>query len=107
MYQSHPKVLAFVSHGGMLSLSEAAHCGKPLLAMPFFGDQFSNSAVIHASGLGSTVSFGYLNANNLAEEIRKLTTLEMQENARKVSKLWHDRPQPVIESAIYWTEILE
>lgn len=28
----------------------------------------------------------------------------MQENAKRVSKLWHDRPQPVMDSAIYWTE---
>ncbi|CAH2074447.1 unnamed protein product, partial [Iphiclides podalirius] len=100
----HEKVLGFVSHGGMLSLSEAAHCGKPLLAMPFFGDQFSNAAAVRASGLGSTMFFQNLNADNLAEEIGKLTSFGMQQSAKRVSKLWHDRPQTVLDSAIYWTE---
>ncbi|XP_068629552.1 UDP-glycosyltransferase UGT5-like [Battus philenor] len=100
----HPKVLAFISHGGMLSLSEAAHCGKPLLAMPFFGDQFSNAAAVRTSGLGTTMFFSQLNADNLVEQIMKLTSPEMQESARRVSKLWHDRPQSVMDSAIYWTE---
>ncbi|KPJ01707.1 UDP-glucuronosyltransferase 2B19 [Papilio xuthus] len=100
----HPKVLAFVSHGGMLSISEAAHCGKPLLAMPFFGDQFSNAAAVRSSGIGTTMFFEYLNADNLAEEIKKLTSSDLQKSAKRVSKLWHDRPQSVMNSAIYWTE---
>lgn len=28
----------------------------------------------------------------------------MQKNAKRISKFWHDRPQSVIDSAIYWTE---
>lgn len=28
----------------------------------------------------------------------------MQENAQRISRLWHDRPQPVMNSAIFWTE---
>ncbi|XP_034840406.1 UDP-glycosyltransferase UGT5-like [Maniola hyperantus] len=100
----HPNVLAFVSQGGMLSLSEAAHCGKPLLTIPFFGDQFSNSAAVRESGLGTTMNFHDITADTLSGAIRQLTSPKMQENARRVSKLWHDRPQPVMDSAIYWTE---
>lgn len=28
----------------------------------------------------------------------------MQQSAQRVSRLWHDRPQPVMDTAIYWTE---
>lgn len=28
----------------------------------------------------------------------------VQQNAKRISKLWHDRPQNVMDSAIYWTE---
>lgn len=28
----------------------------------------------------------------------------MQQNAQRISRLWHDRPLPVMNSAIYWTE---
>ncbi|XP_023941744.2 UDP-glucosyltransferase 2 [Bicyclus anynana] len=100
----HSNVLAFVSHGGMLSFSEAAHCGKPLITIPFFGDQFSNSAAARESGLGITMYFQDITADTLSEAIRQLTSPKMQENAKRVSKLWHDRPQNVMDSAIYWTE---
>ncbi|CAG4908050.1 unnamed protein product [Colias eurytheme] len=100
----HSKVLAFISHGGMLSLSEAAHCGKPLLAIPFFGDQFSNAAAIESSGLGTTLYFDHVSADSLKDSIEYLTTEKMQQSARSVSKLWHDRPMDVLDSAIYWTE---
>ena len=28
----------------------------------------------------------------------------MQETAKRISKLWHDRPLSVMDSAIYWVE---
>ncbi|XP_013190013.1 UDP-glycosyltransferase UGT5 [Amyelois transitella] len=100
----HPKVKAFISHGGMLSLSEAAHCGKPVLAVPFFGDQFSNAAVVVSSGLGNTLMFDRINETNLGDAIRELTSEKMQRSAQQISKMWHDRPQKVMDSAIYWIE---
>ncbi|XP_053625605.1 UDP-glycosyltransferase UGT5-like isoform X2 [Plodia interpunctella] len=101
----HPKVIAFVSHGGMLSLSEAAHCGTPVLAMPFFGDQFSNAGLVVSSGLGNMLMFDSFNDVDLANAVRELTSLKVQQNAKRISKLWHDRPQNVMDSAIYWTEV--
>ncbi|XP_063821561.1 UDP-glycosyltransferase UGT5-like [Ostrinia nubilalis] len=100
----HPKVLAFVSHGGMLSYSEAAYCGTPLIAVPFFGDQFSNAAAIKESGMGTYIFFQDLTEESLYEALMKLTSDEMQQSAQRVSKLFHDRPMPVLDSAIYWTE---
>jgi MGT family glycosyltransferase len=41
---SHPAVRAFISHCGMNSINEALYWEKPLLALPFFGDQHYNAA---------------------------------------------------------------
>lgn len=41
---SHPVVRAFVSHCGMNSINEALCWEKPILALPFFGDQHYNAA---------------------------------------------------------------
>lgn len=70
----HPKVVGFVTHGGMLSLSETTYCGKPVLVIPFFGDQFSNAAAAVANGMGIILNFDKLNADNLAEGMQELTT---------------------------------
>jgi UDP:flavonoid glycosyltransferase YjiC (YdhE family) len=42
----HPVIRAFVSHCGMNSINEALYWEKPILALPFFGDQFYNAARI-------------------------------------------------------------
>jgi UDP:flavonoid glycosyltransferase YjiC (YdhE family) len=43
---SHPAVRAFISHCGMNSINEALYWEKPILALPFFGDQHYNAARI-------------------------------------------------------------
>lgn len=40
----HPKLRAFVSHGGLLSLHEAAYHGAPTLVLPVFCDHDGNAA---------------------------------------------------------------
>lgn len=41
---SHSNVVVFVSHCGMNSIHESLYHGKPILALPFFGDQHYNAA---------------------------------------------------------------
>ncbi len=41
---SHPAVRLFISHCGMNSINEALYWAKPILALPFFGDQHYNAA---------------------------------------------------------------
>ncbi|CAG9783563.1 unnamed protein product [Diatraea saccharalis] len=100
----HPKIAGFISHGGMLSSSEAIHCGKPMVTIPFFGDQFDNSASLSEIGFAKTLLFASITSEILANAISEITSPEMQQNARRVFNLWHDRPLPVMDSAIYWTE---
>lgn len=63
---AHPRVLAFMGHGGLLSTSEAVYCGLPMVLTPMFGDQPNNVAHLVASG--AAVKLPYL-------EITKETVL--------------------------------
>ncbi|KAG8255702.1 hypothetical protein J6590_086640 [Homalodisca vitripennis] len=47
---AHPNVRAFVSHGGQASTMEAVYFAKPLVAVPFFGDQYHNANNVVCSG---------------------------------------------------------
>ncbi|GBP49191.1 Ecdysteroid UDP-glucosyltransferase [Eumeta japonica] len=61
----HENVLGFISHSGMLSSSEAMHCGVPVVSVPLFGDQFANAASARAVGLGVTIHLEDLEENTL------------------------------------------
>lgn len=70
----HPKVIAFVSHGGMLGTSEAASCGVPMVVMPFFGDQYGNGAMLEAAGMGIILNFEDVTGETLSKAIREVTS---------------------------------
>src|SRR4051794_15275412 len=42
----HPKLQAFMTHCGMNSVNEAANAGVPFVAIPLFGDQLYNAAIV-------------------------------------------------------------
>lgn len=63
---AHPSVKAFVSHCGMNSVSESLHAGKPVLALPFFGDQHYNAARVVDLGAGLRLN----KARFSSEEVR-------------------------------------
>ncbi|CAO3591930.1 unnamed protein product [Absidia cylindrospora] len=52
----HPSVLAFISHGGANSITEALYAGKKLIFYPFFGDQIGNALILTRSGVSEHLS---------------------------------------------------
>ncbi|NP_001274756.1 UDP-glucuronosyltransferase 2B14-like precursor [Bombyx mori] len=102
----HPKTLAFLSHAGMGGITEAIHFGVPVVAMPFLGDQPANAADVEESGLGIQLQFRDLTTESLLNAFQTVLNTTFREKVKKVSKAWHDRPMPPLETAIYWTEFV-
>lgn len=69
---AHPKTKAFIMHCGMNSLQEAAHYGVPLIAVPFFGDQTYNAAIVHHKQLGFVLQKDKLTEEAVTDALRKL-----------------------------------
>lgn len=65
----HPKVVAFVTHCGGNSVTEAIHSGTPMVAIPLFGDQEHNAAVAVKRGVAVRVDKKSINTLALVEAL--------------------------------------
>lgn len=51
----HPRTLAFITHSGQNSITEATWSGVPLLQVPLFGDQFKNAGTAKQRGIALVI----------------------------------------------------
>ncbi|XP_050679316.1 UDP-glycosyltransferase UGT5-like [Leptidea sinapis] len=56
---AHPKCVLFITHGGLLSTTEAIHFGVPIIGIPMFADQYLNIKRAEAKGFGKKVAMNY------------------------------------------------
>lgn len=95
----------FITHGGKGSISEAQRNGKPILGIPFFGDQRANVAKIENRKLGLKLPIESVTVDSLKTAIRELLDNHIYgSNAEHFSRLYRDRPISSEDSAIYWLE---
>jgi len=52
----HPKIRAFITHGGLLSMYETVYHGVPAIVMPVFCDHDVNSEKAKADGYGKLLN---------------------------------------------------
>ncbi|XP_013149211.1 PREDICTED: UDP-glucuronosyltransferase 1-5-like [Papilio polytes] len=100
----HKKIIAFISHGGLLGMTEAISAGKPMVVVPFFGDQPANAEAAAVAGLATTVPYIELTKERLTKALDFVMSDETKSNAKRVSSIWRDRQADPLETAVYWTE---
>ncbi|XP_049942919.1 UDP-glucosyltransferase 2-like isoform X2 [Schistocerca serialis cubense] len=98
---AHKSIKLFMTHGGMMGLQEALHNGVPLLGFPVFGDQTPNLIKAQDSGYGIMLNFNNVTEASLSWALKEiLTNPRYMENAKKYSRLFHDRPEKPLDTAI-------
>ncbi len=70
----HPKMRAFITHGGYNSYQEAAYAGIPLVSMPLFGDQYGNTRRVERHGIGVGLEKLDLSEETITEALKKVLT---------------------------------
>ncbi|KAK5643189.1 hypothetical protein RI129_007034 [Pyrocoelia pectoralis] len=100
----HPNVKVFIAHGGMLGVTEAVHCGVPMVIMPQFGDQFTNAKAVEANGGGVILDYRYLDEESIYNSLTTALDPKFNKKAKELSARFKDRPLPPLETAIYWIE---
>lgn len=102
---AHPKVKAYVTHGGLLSTTEAIYHGVPIVGMPIFGDQRINIKKSMNLGMAVQVDYETLSAESLATAINNvINDKTFEETAKVLSERYRDRPMTPVETAKYWVE---
>jgi glucuronosyltransferase len=102
---AHPKLRAFISHGGHGSLDEARLHGVPVLGMPVFGDQHANVFKAEASGFALGLQWDDLTVNTLLEKLSEIVNnTRYRDTSKRHSTLIKDQQVPAVDRAVYWTE---
>lgn len=103
---SHKNAKVFISHGGLVGVTEGFSTAVPLLILPIFNhDQKLNKAWIVEAGNGLHIDYSNITEKSLTHAINELlTNKKYRENAKIIADRFHDRPLTPQESVVYWTE---
>ncbi|XP_050431337.1 UDP-glycosyltransferase UGT4-like isoform X2 [Adelges cooleyi] len=101
----HPNVKIFITHGGLHSLEEATYNSKPIIGIPFFGDQHMNMLLVEKNGAGKMVDFHTMDEESLLNTINEVLENPMyQENSNFRNQVYKDQPMTPMDLAVYWIE---
>lgn len=72
MIPGHPKVKAFITHGGSHGIYEGICNGVPMVMLPLFGDQADNVQRMTARGVAESLSIVDVTSAKLLEALNKV-----------------------------------
>lgn len=102
---AHPNVRVFIAHGGLFGTQEAVYHAVPILGMPFYCDQYFNLRKGEDNGYAITLNFQTLTSEQLKNGLQQLLyNSTYQDNMKRSSSIFHDRPMGPRETALYWID---
>ncbi|XP_055070845.2 UDP-glucuronosyltransferase 1A6 isoform X4 [Misgurnus anguillicaudatus] len=103
----HPKVKAFITHGGSHGIYEGICNGVPMVMLPLFGDQGDNVQRLVSRGVAEGLSIFDLTSEKLLVALRKvINDKSYKEKMTKLSAVHRDRPIEPLDLAVFWTEFV-
>ncbi|XP_049793972.1 UDP-glycosyltransferase UGT5-like isoform X2 [Schistocerca nitens] len=102
---AHKNVKLFISHGGLQSSLEATARGVPLIGIPVGAEQGYNVQRIVHYGYGIKLDLQNITIQSVEWAIHEVLNNPIyREKAELRSRLFWDRPESPVETAVYWTE---
>lgn len=74
---AHPNLKLFITHGGLLSTTEAIYHGVPVVGIPILGDQQENMKNAEKLGIGKALDFMKLNYDDLWTTVNEVLNNKM------------------------------
>lgn len=100
----HPNTRLFISHGGLLSVMEAVHCGVPMVVIPQMGEQYTNAKALEAQGAGIILLLSEISETTTFNAVQEGLSSKIKENMEQLSDRFRDRPMSPLDTAVYWVE---
>lgn len=102
---SHPNTRLFISHCGLGSVTEAKYHGVPVLGLPIFADQPKNFEGIVNDGWAIGAPLADITTELFSSYLDEMLVNDSYGRVVKtLSKLYRDRPQSGLDTAVYWVE---
>uniref|UniRef100_A0A915B6U5 glucuronosyltransferase n=1 Tax=Parascaris univalens TaxID=6257 RepID=A0A915B6U5_PARUN len=102
---AHPNLRAFISHGGMNSVTESTHAGVPIVCIPLFGDQMRNAKMIERRNVAYVIDKNNLTKNSLSYALNAvLFDPSYRNSARRLARMIHKKPSSAKERLIKYVE---
>ncbi|KAI6184687.1 UDP-glucuronosyltransferase [Aphelenchoides bicaudatus] len=102
---SHPKLRAFVTHGGLNSVTQSVYAGAPMIVVPLFADQPRNAFMVESRQIGVQLDKFNLNADVLIDAIQKVVyNPVIASNAKELSQTIRSKPMNSEERILKYSE---
>lgn len=102
---AHPNIKLFLTHGGIFGAQESVYWGRPMLFVPFYGDQHGNALKFQQAGIGLTIKIANVTVEELQGKIEQIVKSDsFQHNANRLSNLFRDNPTDPLQESVFWIE---
>ncbi|KAI6224096.1 UDP-glucuronosyltransferase [Aphelenchoides besseyi] len=103
---AHPKMLAFLTHGGANSVIEASTIGIPLIVCPLFADQPRNAILVEFRKIGVQIDSQNLTAENIVNAINEIIdNHSYRQNAKEMAKVIAAKPMNADDTFVKYSEL--
>ncbi|CAH0596438.1 unnamed protein product [Chrysodeixis includens] len=102
---AHPNLVLFITHGGLLSITETIHHGVPVISIPVFADQFQNAKRAEVQGFGKSVKLTMDLHKGLKQALDDvLGNPSYAAVAKELSVAYHHRQSTPKEDINFWVD---
>uniref|UniRef100_A0A668AWI1 Uncharacterized protein n=1 Tax=Myripristis murdjan TaxID=586833 RepID=A0A668AWI1_9TELE len=103
----HPKIKAFIAHGGTNGVQEAIYHGVPIIGLPLIFDQHDNLFKIKIRGGAKIIDIATMNEDTFLHGIQEvLHEPSYRMNMQRLSRLHRDQPIKPLDLALFWIEFV-
>lgn len=103
----HPKIKAFVSHGGTNGIYESIYHGVPIVGLPLMFEQPENIGKMEFRGAAIVLDVTQITTESFLNAVTKVVNEPIyRNNMKRLSSLHRDQPLHPLDSALFWIEFV-